>query len=96
MLISNSYTKTETNTLLRNKVDASNGVVSDSLTITGATDYPLNVNNASSNHSDWWMIANFRQDIDNAVCFIKFDRSGATNNWNMGAFNYNGFLLGWI
>ena len=91
MLISDSYTKTETYNLLLNEVNASNGIVSDSLTINGATGYALNVINTTTNLSDWWMVANFRQEVDNAGSFIKFERSGTTDFWNMGVFYNSGY-----
>ena len=89
----NYYNKTETDNLLSNKVDTTNAVISDSLTVNGTTisTYPLNIHNATNNRDDWWTVAKFRQDIDNAGVFINFERNGTSNYWNMGVYNNNVF-----
>jgi hypothetical protein len=89
----NYYNKTETDSLLNNKVNASSAVISNSLTINGTTDYALNVINTTSDHSDWWTIANFRQEVTGGGSFIKFDRIETANDWNMGTTNTNAFFI---
>jgi len=40
------------------------------------------------------MVANFRQEVEHAGGFIKFERSGTDDFWNMGVFYNNGFFFG--